>query len=145
MILSSVLSLVTINTHIPFKLNFFTKLNFIQNIIIISISHTNRMSLYGFFAWILLHACIWMSWIYLTVIPSRRVWSILRVGNMIVCSSGCCFQCQFVYSCMEQRYCVMGLLQHKTFNFLYTRSHFSALQNCALIFSTNFQFIFIFK
>ena len=27
----------------------------------------------------------------------------------------------------------------------YTRSHLSALQNCALFFSTNFQFIFIFK
>ena len=30
-------------------------------------------------------------------------------------------------------------------NFFYTRSHLSALQNCALIFSTNFQFIFTFK
>ena len=29
--------------------------------------------------------------------------------------------------------------------FFYTRSHLSALQNCALLFSTNFQFIFIFK
>ena len=27
----------------------------------------------------------------------------------------------------------------------YMRSHFSALQNCALLFPTNFQFIFIFK
>ena len=30
-------------------------------------------------------------------------------------------------------------------HFFYTRSHFSALQNCAVLFSTNFQFIFIFK
>ena len=29
--------------------------------------------------------------------------------------------------------------------FFYTRSHLSALQNCALLFSTNFQFIFLFK
>ena len=29
--------------------------------------------------------------------------------------------------------------------FFYTRSHLSALQNCALLSSTNFQFIFIFK
>ena len=29
--------------------------------------------------------------------------------------------------------------------FFYTRSHLSALQNCALLLSTNFQFIFIFK
>ena len=29
--------------------------------------------------------------------------------------------------------------------FFYTRSHLSALQNCALLYSTNFQFIFIFK
>ena len=29
--------------------------------------------------------------------------------------------------------------------FFYTRSHLSALQNCALLFSTNFQFIFTFK
>ena len=29
--------------------------------------------------------------------------------------------------------------------FFYTRSHLSALQNCALLFSTDFQFIFIFK
>ena len=30
-------------------------------------------------------------------------------------------------------------------HFFYTRSHLSALQNCALLFSTNFLFIFIFK
>ena len=30
-------------------------------------------------------------------------------------------------------------------HFFYTRYHFSALQNCALLFSTNFQFIFTFK
>ena len=30
-------------------------------------------------------------------------------------------------------------------HFFYTRSHLSALQNCSLIFSTNFQFIFILK
>ena len=29
--------------------------------------------------------------------------------------------------------------------FFYTRYHLSALQNCALLFSANFQFIFIFK
>ena len=29
--------------------------------------------------------------------------------------------------------------------FFYTRSHLSELQNCALLFSTNFQFIFILK
>ena len=48
-LLSSVIFLVTIATHIPFKFIFFTTLNLIQNIIIISISHTNRMFLYGFF------------------------------------------------------------------------------------------------
>ena len=41
-------------------------------------------------------------------------------------------------------------IRHKTCSrprrpLFYTRSHFSALQNCALIFSTNFQFIFTFK
>ena len=30
-------------------------------------------------------------------------------------------------------------------HFFYTRSRLSALKNCALLFSTNFQFIFIFK
>ena len=30
-------------------------------------------------------------------------------------------------------------------HFFYTRSHLSALQNCVLLLSTNFQFIFIFK
>ena len=30
-------------------------------------------------------------------------------------------------------------------HFFYTRSNLSALQNCTLIFSTNFQFIFTFK
>ena len=30
-------------------------------------------------------------------------------------------------------------------HFFYTSSHLSALQNCALLFSTNFQFILIFK
>ena len=44
--------IITVNTHIPFKLNFFTTLNFIQNIIIISISHNNWMSLYCFFCFV---------------------------------------------------------------------------------------------
>ena len=38
-----------------------------------------------------------------------------------------------------------GLVPAQDVHFFYTRSHFSALQNCALLFSTNFQFIFIFK
>ena len=30
-------------------------------------------------------------------------------------------------------------------HYFYTRSHFNALQNCAVLFSTNFQIIFLFK
>ena len=30
-------------------------------------------------------------------------------------------------------------------HFFYTRSHFSAIENCALIFSINFKFILTFK
>ena len=37
------------------------------------------------------------------------------------------------------------LVLDQDFHFFYTRSHLSALQNCALIFSTNFQFNFTFK
>ena len=33
----------------------------------------------------------------------------------------------------------------KVVHFFYTHSHLSALQNCALIFSANFQYIFTFK
>ena len=40
--------------------------------------------------------------------------------------------------------CVV-LVPYQDRPFFYTRSHLSALQNCALLFSTNFQFIFIFK
>ena len=39
----------------------------------------------------------------------------------------------------------LGLVPAQDVHFFYTRSHFSALQNCALIFSTNFQFIFTLK
>ena len=39
----------------------------------------------------------------------------------------------------------MRLVPAQDVHFFYTRSHLSALQNCALLFSTNFQFIFIFK
>ena len=45
LLLSSILFLVTINTHIPFKLIFFATLNFILNIIIISVSQNNWVSL----------------------------------------------------------------------------------------------------
>ena len=37
------------------------------------------------------------------------------------------------------------LVSAQDVHFSYTRSHLSALQNCALLFSANFQFIFIFK
>ena len=47
-VLSSIVSLVTIKTHILFKINFLTMLKFIQNIIIIINSHNNWISLYCF-------------------------------------------------------------------------------------------------
>ena len=37
-----------------------------------------------------------------------------------------------------------GLVTAQDFHFFYTRSHLIALQNCALVFSTNFQFNSIF-
>ena len=40
---------------------------------------------------------------------------------------------------------LIRLVTAQDVHFLYTRSHLSALQNCALIFSTNFQFISTFK
>ena len=39
----------------------------------------------------------------------------------------------------------MRLVPAQDIHFFYMRSHLSALPNCALLFSTNFQFIFIFK
>ena len=39
----------------------------------------------------------------------------------------------------------VGLVPAQDEPFFFTRSHLSALQNCALLFSTNFHFIFIFK
>ena len=39
----------------------------------------------------------------------------------------------------------LRLVPAKEVHFFYTRSHLSALQNCAWFFSTNFQFIFTFK
>ena len=57
-----------------------------------------------FFAWIMLQILLAMSCTYLIVITSRHGWSIVRVGTMIVCCSGYCFQYQLVFSCMEQRY-----------------------------------------
>ena len=41
--------------------------------------------------------------------------------------------------------CLFRLVPAQDVHFFYTRSHLSELQNCALIFSTNFQFIFTFK
>ena len=40
---------------------------------------------------------------------------------------------------------VWSLVPAQDVHFFYTSSHLSAIQNCALIFSTNFQFIFTFK
>ena len=37
------------------------------------------------------------------------------------------------------------LVRAQDVHFFYTRSHLSALQNCTLLFSISFQFIFIFK
>ena len=97
--------IVTVNTQIPFKLIFFTALNFIQNIIIISISHNNWMSLYCFFAWFLLQRLLGMSCTYLIMITTRLGWSIVSVGTITLCCSGCGFQYQLVFSFMDQRYC----------------------------------------
>ena len=52
LLLWSIQFIITINTHIPFKLIFLTTLDLIQNIIIILISHNNRMSLYCIFCFI---------------------------------------------------------------------------------------------
>ena len=40
---------------------------------------------------------------------------------------------------------VLRLVLAQDVHFFYTHFHLSALQNCELIFSTNFQFIFTFK
>ena len=40
---------------------------------------------------------------------------------------------------------LVWLVPAQDVHFFYMRSHLSALRNCALLFSTNFQFIFIFK
>ena len=55
-----------------YQTQFFMTLKFNQNIIIISISHNNRMSLYSFFAWIMLQRFLGISWTYLIVITSRH-------------------------------------------------------------------------
>ena len=44
-----------------------------------------------------------------------------------------------------KKYTDLRLVPAQDFHFFYTHSHLSALQNSALIFSTNFQFIFTFK
>ena len=49
LLFTSVIFLVTIVTYITFKLNYVLNINLMQEIIIISICHKNRMSLYGFF------------------------------------------------------------------------------------------------
>ena len=87
--------------------HFFATLNFIQNIIIVSISHNNWMYMYGFFALILIQKLLVMSWTYLIVITSRCGLIIVRVGNMIFCFSVCYFQYKLVFPCMEQRYCAL--------------------------------------
>ena len=98
------LSLLTLT----FRSNsFFTTLNFIQNIIIISICHTNRMSLYAFFSWIMLQKFLGMSWKYLVMTILRRGCSVVHVVAMIYCCSGCYFQYQLVFSCMDQKYCAL--------------------------------------
>ena len=68
-----------------------TTLNFINNIIKISVSHNNWMCLYYFFAWLLLHRFLGVYCTYLIIITSRRGWSIFCVGTIFVFCSGCCF------------------------------------------------------
>ena len=46
---------------------------------------------------------------------------------------------------LQRSTCSNRLVPAQDVHFFYTRSHLSALPNCALIFSTNSQFIFIFK
>ena len=102
--LASILFLVAVTTYSPFNLNFFSTFNFISNIIIISIRQKNRMSLYGFFDWILLQTLLGVSWTYVIPTTSRRGWIIVHVVTMIVCCSGCCSQYLLVFSCMDQIY-----------------------------------------
>ena len=45
----------------------------------------------------------------------------------------------------EPLHSCIGLVPAQDVHYFYTRSHFSALQNCAVLFSTNFQIIFILK
>ena len=104
---TSVLIRVTITTYIPFKINLVSALNFIWNIIIIRICQKNRMSLNGFFAWILLQTVLGVSWTYIILITSILEWIMVCVRNMIFCCSGFCFQYQLVSSCMDQKYCVL--------------------------------------
>ena len=53
----------------------------------------------------------------------------------------CLFRSTYKYTV----YIHYWLVPAQDVHFFYTRSHLSALQNCALLFSTNFQFIFVFK
>ena len=46
---------------------------------------------------------------------------------------------------VKSQYLCSRLVPAQDVHFFYTRSHLSALQKCALLFSTNFQFNFIFK
>ena len=105
--LSSIILLITINTHIPFKLIFFTALNFIQNIIIIRISHHNWMSLYCFSL----------------LVPATNilggVLGISHCDNIKTWVNYCAcwyydglvqwliFLVPISFSCMEQRYCAL--------------------------------------
>ena len=61
----------------------------------------------SFVACILLQEFLGMSWTYLILLISRRRWSIVHVGTMIFCCSGCCFQYQLVFSCTYQIYCAL--------------------------------------
>ena len=117
LLFASVLFLVTIATYIYFKLNFVLTLNFIWNIIIISICNINMMSLYWFFACILLQKVLGMSWTSVILTTSRHGWIMVRVGTVILCFSYFCFQLQLVFYCME-KYIVPWKLIHQKKSFV---------------------------
>ena len=66
------------------------------------------MSLYGFFAWILLQKVLGMSWTYVIPTTSRHGGGILHDGTMILCCSGCLTQYQLLFSWMEQIDCAFA-------------------------------------
>ena len=86
---------------------------------------------------------LWRATTSCTIFLAKIMWGNTRSLSEALSSRICGSRYQHT-SCIQIEN-LIRLVPAQDVHFFYTHSHLSALQNCAVLFSTNFQIIFIFK